>query len=89
MGRGTGTTLTELEFSWFAQRVSGASVDSPARTVEELKRTYFSRGSLPSAVLAGPIDQVETAWLQIISGATVYYLGDLWRQAVAVNTNAV
>jgi len=86
---GTGTTLADLELSWYASRSSLPSQANPGAVIYSLshhKSAYFSRGSLPSANLK-PVISLEKEWLALITGvAESQGLQALWAAAVAGNT---
>lgn len=72
---GTGTTLIELEWSWYAQRVAGGPL-------ADMKRRYWSLGSLPTQMLTDKLETVEISWLQMLTGVSNPYPGELWANAV-------
>lgn len=72
----TGTTLSELEWSWFAER-SGLSGNN--RPLSDHKHAYFSSKGFGGT--NKPITQMEKEWLQSVAGTDSEYFGDLWREA--------
>ena len=84
-GKGTGQSLEELEYSWFAQRVGSSSSAVP---INELKKIYF-QAQLSGAT--GSLKDLEAQWLRkYISGAggtpsSTNHLSILWREAVVIS----
>lgn len=77
MSVGTGTTLKELEYSWFATR-SGLS---GSRTTREHKRAYYI-SELGARANDVPLSQLEYEWLHAQTGVSSNAIADMWREAV-------
>lgn len=85
-GVGTGTSLSELERSWFQIRgnMNGLSVNA-GTPLNELKRRYFISQIGGAAANINSLEDLEKQWLRAVIGSGVSntrYLADLWRQAV-------
>jgi len=80
-GRGTGQSLEELEYSWFAQRVGSSS---SAISINELKRIYF-QAQLSGAT--GSLRDLEVQWLRkyISDAGGTPSSTNLWREAVVAS----
>lgn len=82
---GTGISLSQLERSWFAQKISGLPATTP---LNDIKRKYYM--SQIGGADVRYLSDLEVQWLRkVITTAggtpTGNYLADLWKQAVGVN----
>ena len=84
--QGTGRTLSELEFSWFASRAG--AVD---RKLSDMKRRYF--GSKIGRATDSPsisVEELERRWLISVSGLSeTEGVARLWAGACAAQSAPV
>ncbi len=88
MAIGTGISLSELERSWFSQRVSGVSSTTP---LNEIKRKYYMEQIGTASLDIRFLDDLEMQWLRkaITDGGGTpvgQHMSGLWKQLVAVNS---
>lgn len=83
---GTGTSLSELERSWFSQKSPGLSATT---SLNDIKRRYYM-SQLPGTDIRF-LSDLEMQWLRktiTTAGGTPSgeYPADLWRQLVGINS---